>query len=207
MYNLGLSENQVGTLYIFLWVAAVPFIPVLDFICVKFSKKAAWLIGLGAWAADMLIFPWLVMHPDKIFFAYLFMGIASIGFMAVYQVAWSIIPDAVEVDEYKTGQRREGLYYGAVTFIQKCAAAAAFAIAGLVLTNIGYDPEIESQSAVTLTGLKGMLSFGTAGFLILSCITAVFHPMTRTRHAALLKGIEDKKLNKKVDESLFKAVL
>ena len=51
--------------------------------------------------------------------------LAGIGVSAAHVLPWSIIPDAVEWDEWQTGERHEGMFYSLVTLAQKVASSIA----------------------------------------------------------------------------------
>jgi len=44
---------------------------------------------------------------------------AGIGVSAAHVLPWSLLPDAVEYDEYQTGSRHEGMFFSLVTLAQR----------------------------------------------------------------------------------------
>jgi Na+/melibiose symporter-like transporter len=79
--------------------------------------------------------------------SYLFLGLTvifvGIGMSAVQILPFASIPDVVEVDEYYHGVRREGAYYGIVSFVYKMASGISIAIIGLILGFFGYIESID----------------------------------------------------------------
>ena len=69
----------------------------------------------------------------------------GIGMSAVQILPFASIPDVVEVDEYYHGVRREGAYYGIVSFVYKTASGISIALIGWILALFGY---IESTNGV-----------------------------------------------------------
>ncbi len=65
-------------------------------------------------------------------------ALAGVGVGAAHVLPWSILPDAVEYDEWKTGTRHEGTFYSLVTLAQKVASSAAVPLALLLLQVSGY---------------------------------------------------------------------
>jgi len=51
-----------------------------------------------------------------------------------------MIPDVIEVDEFKTVQRREGLYFDLIAFGQKLGSAVTVWFIGIILSWVGYTP-------------------------------------------------------------------
>jgi GPH family glycoside/pentoside/hexuronide:cation symporter len=85
--------------------------------------------------------------------------LAFIGFAngATGVLFWSMLPDTIEYGEWKTGIRTESSLYGFMTFAQKGAIAFAAVILGMILTNIGFEPN-EVQTEQTLESLKDLMS-------------------------------------------------
>lgn len=87
-------------------------------------------------------------NPNNPIISYLFLGITvilvGIGMSAVQILPFASIPDVVEVDEYYHGIRREGAYYGIVSFVYKVASGISIALVGLILGAFGYIESIDS---------------------------------------------------------------
>lgn len=113
-------------------------------------------------------------NPNNPMISYLLLGITvilvGIGMSAVQILPFASIPDVVEVDEYYHGIRREGAYYGIVSFVYKVASGVSIALIGLILGAFGYVESIDGaiiaqpQSAliairITIGLLPGILFF------------------------------------------------
>lgn len=99
-----------------------------------------------------------------------------------------MIPDCVELDEFKTSNRREGLYYATATLIQKAATAAAMGLAGLLLGIIGYSDASQMTPEIA-NGIKWLFALGSSIPLVMSATIVLFTPMNRIRHASLREAI------------------
>ncbi len=64
-----------------------------------------------------------------------FFGAAIAGYMMV----WSLIADIVNYDEYETGKRHEGSFYGLYTFVSKLAMAAGVLASGIFLDVVNLE--------------------------------------------------------------------
>ncbi|PKL00404.1 MAG: hypothetical protein CVV56_06700 [Tenericutes bacterium HGW-Tenericutes-1] len=106
--------------------------------------------------------------------SYFFLGftviLVGIGMSAVQILPFASIPDVVEVDEYYHGVRREGAYYGIVSFVYKIASGISIALIGFILGAFGYIESIDGvyiaqpESAliairITIGLLPGILFF------------------------------------------------
>jgi Na+/melibiose symporter-like transporter len=116
----------------------------------------------------------------------------------VYMLGWAMIPDVTEVDELVSGQRREGLYFGVMAFVQKIASAVTLQVIGLILAWIGYQPDV-TQTPETLLGIRILMFEAPVVFLIPGIIIAYYMPMTREKHQTLCDILKLKKENKEYD--------
>jgi GPH family glycoside/pentoside/hexuronide:cation symporter len=79
-------------------------------------------------------------------------------------VFWSIISEAVDYGQLKSGKRVAGMAFGGVSFAQKMGMSVAAGLVGWLLTYFKYQPDVV-QSTFTLTGIA----------LLLTVIPGVFH--------------------------------
>ena len=203
----GLKEEQVPLALMIVFGFSILYAPLINIISQKLSKKAAWIFGMGSWGTTLSLFP-LVIIPgmvNPVYGTYIMLFFSAIGCTAQYQVAWSMIPDCVELDEFKTSHRREGLYYAMATLIQKVATAAAMGIAGFLLGKIGYSEAAEVTPEIT-NGIKWLFALGSSIPLGVSALIVLFTPMNRARHSSLLKAIALKKEGKPYSVDGFKAL-
>ncbi|MFQ5741504.1 MAG: MFS transporter [Acidobacteriota bacterium] len=103
----------------------------------------------------------------------LYFGNALAGFFAsgLWVVPGSMLADIADADELKTGQRREGVYFGLLNFGEKIAAGLAVLLGGLLLDYFVLLVPGEAQSAVT-TSRIGLL-FGFLPALLLGVSAAL----------------------------------
>jgi len=201
----GLTEEQLVPAMLTVYGFSIVFAPIINWISHKFSKKVAWVFSMGSWAITLMIFP-LVIIPgmgNPVVGTFLMLFFCAIGCSGQYQVAWSMIPDCVELDEFQSGQRREGVFYACATLIQKVFTALAMLIAGFMLERIGYSG-METATAETISGIKYLFAYGSGIPLALSALVVLLTPMTRARHAALTKAINLKRQGKPYSVDGFK---
>ena len=171
-------------------------LPVWVAVCARFGKRFAYILGMGIYA--LVGFATLGLGPGTKEFAWAFAVVAGIITSAVYVIPWSIVPDCIEYDELKTGMRREGTFYGFVTFAQKLAAALGIFI---IATKLGLS-DFEPAATPTRTVIWSMrLLFGPvpACIAIGGMIAALFYPITRSRHEEIRAALAARS---DVDESL-----
>jgi glycoside/pentoside/hexuronide:cation symporter, GPH family len=79
-------------------------------------------------------------------------------------VFWSIISEAVDLGQVRSGKRVAGMAFGGISFCQKMGMSLAAGMVGWMLTYYKYQPDV-AQSAFTLNGIA----------LLLTVIPGVFH--------------------------------
>ena len=168
------------------FVVAAMMLPVWVLVSARFGKRMAYVIGMAVYAA--VGFGTFGLAPGTTEYVWLFAIAGGIGISAIYVIPWSVIPDCIEYDELKTGQRREGIFYGFVTFAQKLAAAIGLSIAGTGLGVMEYTAGV-TPSRSALWAIRLLFGPIPACVLGLGIIAAVFYPISKRRyeelHAAL----------------------
>ncbi|MBN1454058.1 MAG: MFS transporter, partial [Anaerolineales bacterium] len=88
--------------------------------------------------------------------------------------------DVVDMDEHRTGLRREGMYAGVNSFITKPAISLAQAVFLWFLTRYGYDQTLAkgAQSAAAETGILMGWSFATGVLLFLCFVVLHWYPLS-----------------------------
>jgi len=204
-YCIGFSEAQIPVFFLFFFVCTLLWVPVITFTSNRLGKRGAFMLFMALWALAYGVGN-ILIQPGQILMIYLVSVLGAAGACSTYQLCWAMIPDVVEVDEFKTGKRREGLYYGVAIFILKVGSALALLLVGQALEWTGYVPNAV-QSPTVLLGLRVMFGPLVAGLLIISVVLAYFMPMTRERHKALLKAIRAKKAGEKWNKEGFRELL
>jgi len=120
---------------------------------------------------------------------------------------WAMVPDCVEVDEFATGERREGLYSGVATFLQSAGVAVAAQLVGLTLGLAGYVETADAQPASALAAIKLTLAWAPSTLMLVTIALTVKLPMTRARHQALRTAINCRRRGESFDEEPLRELL
>lgn len=186
LYYIGFDMTTMSLYFAIFTGGGVIFAPLVNVVTQKIGKRLAFMTFLGFWSLIFCAF--ILLQPgDKIFMMGLgLMG--SIGWIAMWIITWSMIGDATEVDEWKSGQRREGLYFGFAQLIQKGGAALTMSISGWILSVYGYVPNME-QSAEAIKGIRLGSSIYCAIPTVLAVIICYFYPLSEKKHSALRQAI------------------
>ncbi len=118
------------------------------------------------------------------------------GTAFVNSLNWALVPDTVDYGEWKTGIRAEGSVYTGYTFFRKISAALAGFLPGIMLTQIGYIPNI-AQSDATLQGLRQLIFIWPCALAIIAALTmGFFYTLNEKRFALIIEEINQRKIKK-----------
>jgi glycoside/pentoside/hexuronide:cation symporter, GPH family len=172
--------------------SAILFIPVVVTISKRLDKRRAFIIGTLSWIIVLLMIS--TLHADQLSLAYGLAFLAGFGIATAYVVPWSMVPDVVEYDQVRSGQRSEGSYYAFASFFQKLATGAALWGMGMSLALTGYITPIPSsplpaQPQAAIDAIRLFIGPIPAVLLFLAILFAWRYPITRESHQATLRKL------------------
>jgi GPH family glycoside/pentoside/hexuronide:cation symporter len=153
-----------------LLLTAMVFIPVSVLVSKKIGKKRTYRICFAIIASACVV----IFAAGHILGMNFFLGLmvyAGIGVGFSYVAPYAMVPDAIEYDAVKSGQRKEGAYYGMWTFVSKLGAALSGFLSGMILSWGGYVPKaVQSSSAITairivIGPLPGLIFLGAMALI------------------------------------------
>ena len=162
----------------------------------RVGKKAVYFMGMSLWliALTGLFF----LQPGQLKLMYFLSVMAGLGVSTAYLIPWSMMPDVIELDELRTGQRREGIFYGFMVFLQKFGLALGLFLVGMALEWSGFKETVAGQGipeqpASALLAIR--LAIGPLPILCLigGLVLAYFYPITREVHAEILLKLKEQK--------------
>jgi len=179
-----------------LLVAQVASLPFYVWLSRRTSKRTGYVVGALIWMVSMM-FSFLITPGAPAFALYLFAAIVGLGTGGIVVMIYAIFPDIPDVDELKSGQRREGIYSALVTFMRKMSSAVAIFLVSNTLALAGYVAPVEQvvdgvtqlieqpQSAAFLQALRLIFAFVPIALLALALVFALRHPLTQEVHQRL----------------------
>lgn len=141
-------KNYLGrggeTSYVSGWLLCTQVIslPFYVWFSKRTNKRRGFILGVLIWMVTML-FSFAVVPGQPAFMIYLFAGIIGFGTGGVVVMIYAIFPDIPDIDELRSGERREGIYSAMFTFMRKLSAAIALFVISQVIGFAGYIPPIE----------------------------------------------------------------
>ena len=193
---LKLSNSALGTYFLFSSLSLIASQPLWLWLLRRTGDKkqvyiVALLVGIPAFIS------WLLAAPgDPSIYMYLRAIVIGVSGGGAILMGQSMLPDTMEYDYRCTGLRREGIFSGIYTTVEKLAGAIGVAFVGAVLSASGYiagrgGATVQPDSAIhAIYLIMGILpatigALGIAGLL--------FYNLTEAR----LKSAELRTLEKK----------
>ncbi len=129
-----------GVVQLFAMIPIVAFTPLARKMVTKYGKKELSVIGaivslIGA--AGLFIIVPSNTGLDLVLYV-LCQLIYSLGLGIYSTVSWAMMGDAIDYNEWKTGNREEGTVYSLHSFFRKLAQGIGPAVALVIMTSLGY---------------------------------------------------------------------
>jgi len=181
--------SQSMIIMVSIFVTAIFALPIWNWVSKNWNKRYAYIGGVAFWAIVMIVL--IFMTPETPFWLILILCImAGIGVSAAQVLPWAIIPDAIEWEEWHTGERHEGMIYSLITLLGKVGMAIAQPL-GLLILQLSRFQEGQGvvQPASALMGIRLVIGILPALLLVSGIMMAVFYPLTRKQHHEIVKGL------------------
>jgi len=189
-------ESQGDLIMGVIFVTAIFALPFWEWASRRWNKRWAYIAGIAFWAVVQLVLITLNVSTGLALILFLCV-LAGIGVGAAHVLPWSIVPDAIEWDEWQTGERHEGMFYSLVTLMQKVASSIAIPLTLLVLDFTGYVPNAVQQPASALLGIRIVVGPIPAALLCAGILFAIVYPLSRERHAQICQELESRRASRK----------
>ncbi|AFY78801.1 MAG: MFS transporter [Hydrococcus sp. C42_A2020_068] len=190
-----LPEQQSGMVALAVQGTALVMLFFWQTVSKKFDKKVVYFMGMSLWiVAQVLLF---MLQPSQAGLMYFGAIMAGFGVSVAYLIPWSMIPDVIELDELKTGKRREGVFYAFMVLLQKFGLALGLFLVGIALEAAGFiereaGQPIPIQPETALWAIRLAIGPLPALFLIGGLILAYFYPITREVHAEIRLKLQER---------------
>lgn len=148
-------ESTVGLYVTAATIATISTMPVWVWLGKRFSKRNLYMAACLLFAC--LTSSWLLAGANEPLPLILLRGFCSGTFSGgLLLMGQSLLPDAIDADCKRSGIRREGVYAGAYSFVEKASMAFGPLLIGLILQAFHFKPSLGkavAQPAEALTGI------------------------------------------------------
>ncbi len=186
-FTAALVVQTVALIMLFVW----------NLVSRRIGKRGVYFLGMSLWiVAEAGLF---FLQRDQVGLMYVLFVMAGFGIATAYLVPWSMLPDVIELDELKTGQRREGIFYAFMVLLQKIGLAFGLWLVGEALARSGFitaqpGQPLPEQPEAALFAIRFVVGPLPTLFLICGLILAYLYPITREVHAEILLKLQERNL-------------
>ena len=141
-------------------------IPIVARMSKKMGKKNAFLASQGISIFGYILF-WFFFVPGKPYMFLFALPFFSFGIGSLFTLMMSMTADVCDLDELNSGKRREGIFGAIYWWMVKFGFAIAGLLTGVIMSVVGFDPNLTVQPEGAVTGLRIVFSgIPIAGTLI-----------------------------------------
>ena len=181
-----LAIQATSFVFLFIWSAASR----------RWDKRIVYLMGASIWLVVLIALYFL--RPDQDYLVLPLAALAGAGVAVAYLIPWAMMPDVIELDELKTRRRREGIFYGFMVLLQKTGIALGIFLVSRALDAAGYLTPTDAvpvpvQPTLALDAIRLFIGPIPAAILIVSMVLAYYYPISRIRHAQMLRVLARRK--------------
>lgn len=187
---LRFDSAQQTTAFALLFGVAALALPLWVWLSAKLDKRRAYQMGMAVLAAALLAIS--LVGPAQALLAFAIAALAGVGLSAAHALPLAIMPDTLDWDELRHGTRQEAACYAVLTLAQKLISAVTITLTGVLLTNSGYVPNA-AQPASAINAIRFLTGWLPAVLFIAGALLASLYPITRERHARILRALEKKR--------------
>lgn len=175
-------------------LASLGAIPLINYLCIRWGKKQTLQAGVLLTAFGYLI-SWFAFNPEMPYLQVLVAFITAPGMTCLWLVVSSLIADICDLDELKTGLRREGMYSGVFSWIMKMSVAAVMALTGYIVSWTGFNQDVLIQTESTVMKLRLAFMLAPVVFLIAAILIFKRYSLTREQLHDIQVQLEKKREN------------
>src|SRR5512139_1362140 len=194
-----LSNDDVNVVFGLLFGTAILALPLWVWVARHWNKNRAYQVGIAFLAVVLVVLSFT--PPGYPALIAILAILAGVGLSAAHAIPLAMLPDTIEWDELRTANRQEAAYYSVVTLIQKLVGAVTIALTGAILAATGYVEQTTNANAAqppeAIAAIRFLSGPLPALFFIAGIVLCAFYPLTRERHARLVKAIEKKRALRK----------
>ncbi|MFA6286174.1 MAG: MFS transporter [Opitutaceae bacterium] len=154
-------------------------LPVINWACRRLQKHRALRYGI-IWMSIGSALNWVLINPAHPYWQLVLPFFFSIGISSVFTILPTMMADVTDIDELRTGARREGMFGAVMGFLMKLTGTLEPVLAGVVLLIAGFDSTLGAhQAPETILRMRLMFSLIPAGLMLLGLIVLWRYPLTR----------------------------
>ena len=186
-YVLNIADEQstliLGAAFVTVFIALFPWTRYI----IKAGSKQAASRAIAIFAIALIPFGLARTFTTGILGGAL-VGAGLAGLLLLFDTL--LIADVIDEDQLHTGQRREGMYFGANALFIRLAISVQALVMSQVLKASGYDPNLPSQPASIVTGIRSLMTVIPIIALIAAFLVFRMYPLYGDKLVKMKKELE-----------------
>jgi GPH family glycoside/pentoside/hexuronide:cation symporter len=152
----------------------------------RVGKRQLYMIMMGL--ASVVTIAFFFLRPEDVVLMFVLQILANLIMGPTAALVYAMYADASDYSEWKTGRRSTGLVFAASSFAQKMGWTVGGTVTGWILHAFGYEAGV-AQSAVSLTGLKLLVSFIPAVGSVIATLLPLLYSLDDQRMKQIEKEL------------------
>ncbi len=180
---MNLGEQHFTQMAIAVQGSSVALLPVWLWVTKRTSKQAVYYAGAPLALIGVGILG--LVQPGQIGIMYAVGLVIGAGLSTFYLVPFAMLPDVIDDEELRTGERQEGMFISLMVFLQKVGVAIAIFLSGWMLDWAG---QVGPDARLLIIRL---LASAVPSLLIFGGLYCVYrYPLTRKAHHRIRLQLE-----------------
>ncbi|MEA3001488.1 MAG: glycoside/pentoside/hexuronide:cation symporter, family [Sphingomonadales bacterium] len=152
VYAMAMDAQAAGPFLAIAGITAAIATPAWVLIGRRLGKKPAYFVALGL--AALFAAAVALVAPGMATLLFILLALVGAADAGTQLLPNSMVPDTVEVDQARTGERREGALFGAWGFCRKLGMTLGAFLVSLALQAIGFHPGAATQPHDAVLGIR-----------------------------------------------------
>lgn len=148
------------------------------------EKAKLFAVGALIWTVASLI-QWLIQPESPRWIFFVVVPLITPGLALVNVMPWSMAGEVADEGELETGERRDGVYNGVLTFTRKLGGALGIFLIFSLLDAMGFVQGSDVQTETARQTVRAISSLGPVVPLLLGAWIALRYPLRRADHARI----------------------
>jgi glycoside/pentoside/hexuronide:cation symporter, GPH family len=156
----------------------------------RFGKRRSFigLFAIAVISTGAIVF----LGPENLGILFLLQILGSISGGPLTPLIWAMYADTADYSEYTSGRRATGLVFSASTMAQKIGWALGSFIAGILLSAVGFVPDVAPSEEVR-TGIKYLISIIPAFAGFLAIVLMFFYDLDDRRMSGIQQELAERR--------------
>ena len=171
-------------------VATFLVIALVTALSTKFGKRRTFFFAIGVSVVGYAS-KWFCYDPDYPLLVLLPAPLMAFGLGGLFTLMGSMIADVCDLDELRTGERREGMYASIFWWVVKLGMSAALFGGGILLNVTGFDIDFGGDQSAETIRLMRLFDAGIPAITSVIAIAMVWaYPITEERAYEVRASLE-----------------